>query len=539
MSNGTLEEIRDYVNEITEPTTIELTKLEKLCTDGRNRKTDPVPIYFAKTRIKKPESVFLKTKRKNKSYKELTDYAGIRLLCLFERDIIKIHDFLLNNLSRNDYDLYECNIYNFNEDNDIYYELKNIEEKYYPGHIIRIDDKISGYKSIHYLVRTHNSIYIEIQLRTLVQDVWGELEHALSYKKGNVHPHIRKSFYLLSKELQNIDDMLSYLKDIETREISGKIFLNYKNKPTAYIEYEDELLPKLFNENSGAREAYHTYKDIIKDFKTNNEWTNTAKPVLENLDKIINTQSEKESNTDYWIRMERAFLLFSEAEYDNALCNYLQLSKDYPDRYCIYYRIGELYFIKEQNEDALNFFDKAENLLKQSETTNCLNRYQIKARLAFTYWSLGEEYIHIALSQINDAESIYNTYKNTGVFKGSDYHALLNNLSWYSLERYIIALRNDKKDVLDKYFSEATRRFIKLEQLITDGNTSISLLDTAAWYYFQKFQRTKNSEFLKKSISYILLMKGKYSSNINYNSLNIHMNHIQEIMKYAQELGVN
>jgi len=411
MLSGNLYEIKKYVDSIKDAVALELSELEKICIDGRNREKDPVPIYFTKWRVKKPESVFLKTKRKNKSYQDLSDYGGMRLLCLFEQDILKVHDFLLGVLVEKKYDLHECNVYNFSVHDDLFYGLKESTEKHFPGNSINVEEKQSGYKSIHYLAYSEKNVIIEIQLRTLVQDVWGELEHTLSYKKGYVHPYIKKSFLFLATELQNIDDLLSHLREIGEKEAAGKKYSSHKDKPLFYFEYEDQIYPSLFVENDSIREKHEKYLRVIKKLLAGDECAKKVRTAYVELSSAIMRDFSCEK-LDYWFQMEEAFLLFCEASYDQALEKYTEILNSYPDRYCVYYRMGELYFIKEQSEEALNCFDIAELLLDQNDDNHSRNRYRIKSRLAFIYWSLGEEYIDIAIKEIAGAEKIY--YSNKG-----------------------------------------------------------------------------------------------------------------------------
>ena len=56
----------------------------------------------------------------------------------------------------------------------------------------QIFEKDSGYTSVHYVVRhtattTRDSPWFELQVRTLAQHVWAEIEHLLGYKpEGHV-----------------------------------------------------------------------------------------------------------------------------------------------------------------------------------------------------------------------------------------------------------------------------------------------------------------------------------------------------------------
>lgn len=80
-------------------------------------------------------------------------------------------------------------------------------------------EKESGYSSIHYVVRLKESSvpiesrpWIEIQVRTLAQDLWSEIEHVLGYKpKKLTSMSVTRQFSILGKQLTAIDEYFDYL----------------------------------------------------------------------------------------------------------------------------------------------------------------------------------------------------------------------------------------------------------------------------------------------------------------------------------------
>lgn len=130
---------------------------------------DRNPIESISTRLKSPESIFAKMKRKNlrrdiKAIEnEIFDVAGIRVICSFEDDIYMLRDCLL---SQDDITL--------------------IKEKDYIK-----NPKPNGYRSLHLIVEVpiflkneKRPMKVEIQLRTIAMDSWASLEHRLRYKKN-------------------------------------------------------------------------------------------------------------------------------------------------------------------------------------------------------------------------------------------------------------------------------------------------------------------------------------------------------------------
>ena len=129
---------------------------------------DRNPIETIKTRLKSPESIVKKLTRRNLSLttrsitENLSDVAGVRVICSFTEDIYLLADCLLQ---QDDVKLIEVKDY-----------IKN--------------PKPNGYRSLHliievpiYLKDEKKNMRVEVQLRTIAMDFWASLDHKLSYNK--------------------------------------------------------------------------------------------------------------------------------------------------------------------------------------------------------------------------------------------------------------------------------------------------------------------------------------------------------------------
>lgn len=126
------------------------------------------PIEFIKTRIKKPDSIATKLKKKGLPLSveavrdNLNDVAGVRVICAFIDDIYKVADMLT-------------------AQDDV--------------HLIKTKDyiktpKMNGYRSYHLIIEVpvffsdhKEQMRVEVQIRTIAMDFWASLEHQLKYKK--------------------------------------------------------------------------------------------------------------------------------------------------------------------------------------------------------------------------------------------------------------------------------------------------------------------------------------------------------------------
>lgn len=164
---------------------------------------DRNPIESIKTRLKSPEGIAKKLKKKDKPFsieaiqENVRDVAGVRVICSFPEDIYMLADCLLN---QDDIALIEKKDY-----------IKNPKE--------------SGYRSLHLIVEVpiflkseKRYIKVEVQLRTIAMDFWASLEHKLRYKK-NIDA---SESSLLEKELYECSEISSAL-DKRMEEIRNRI----------------------------------------------------------------------------------------------------------------------------------------------------------------------------------------------------------------------------------------------------------------------------------------------------------------------------
>ncbi|WP_226035157.1 GTP pyrophosphokinase [Aquibacillus saliphilus] len=164
------------------------------------------PIEHVKSRIKSPESIFKKTKKKGHDFslvairENIRDIAGIRISCSFISDIYKISEMLQNQK-----------------------DITVIESKDYIKNA-----KPNGYRSLHLIIEIpifmsdrEERVYVEIQIRTIAMDFWASLEHKIYYKyKKEVPKRLKNelkdaatSAMELDKKMENIHLEMNQLKE--------------------------------------------------------------------------------------------------------------------------------------------------------------------------------------------------------------------------------------------------------------------------------------------------------------------------------------
>lgn len=158
------------------------------------------PIHHIESRLKTAESCYEKLKRRGfpqtgEHLKQLTDIAGVRVVCGYVDDVYKIARVFLNQkdvrlLRRKDY-------------------IKT--------------PKPNGYRSLHLIAEVPVSLSflstvvpVEIQLRTISMNMWASLEHEVSYKAA---AELKKSAFA---ELKSCADDLFSVEE-RMQKICGEI----------------------------------------------------------------------------------------------------------------------------------------------------------------------------------------------------------------------------------------------------------------------------------------------------------------------------
>ncbi len=183
------------------------TKLENLndefkCTKDRN------PIHLITTRVKTPKSIMDKLLRRGfplsveSARENLTDIAGIRVICSYIKDIYLISDLLL---SQADIQLVRMTDY-----------IKT--------------PKPNGYRSLHLIVtvpvflsdRTE-LVKAEIQIRTIAMDFWASLEHELAYKLASGNSEgIARELKSCAEVIAQTDRRMQALHDMTAASAAGR-----------------------------------------------------------------------------------------------------------------------------------------------------------------------------------------------------------------------------------------------------------------------------------------------------------------------------
>lgn len=174
-------------------------------------------VHSLKSRVKDPEHLRDKLLRKldkgiivteDNLFCEITDLIGVRILHLYQEQFKEIHQQIITKVNQGEWILAESpKAYTWDPESEKFYEELGI----------KTEVKDSFYTSVHYLIKLNNGndLCCEIQVRTLFEEIWGEIDHAINY------PHPINSI-ACSEQLK----VLSKLISTGTR-LSDSIFRSY------------------------------------------------------------------------------------------------------------------------------------------------------------------------------------------------------------------------------------------------------------------------------------------------------------------------
>jgi ppGpp synthetase/RelA/SpoT-type nucleotidyltranferase len=165
------------------------------------RKPDHEIVHSYKSRLKDRQHLRDKISRKIAKgreitvanfFDEITDFAGVRILHLFQEDFANIDSIVRQRLSGGDWVLAE-------RPRAYTWDPETVE--FFKNFDLEVSEKPSSYTSVHYVVRPRkdSKISCEIQVRTLFEEIWGEVDHQINYPEPTQDLACREQIKVLSK----------------------------------------------------------------------------------------------------------------------------------------------------------------------------------------------------------------------------------------------------------------------------------------------------------------------------------------------------
>lgn len=226
-------------------------------------------IHSVKSRVKDPEHLIFKVIRKTpdrkkkygedfqfnvSNYKEeVTDLIGVRAIHIFKEDWEAIHDFITKTWKVNEITA------NVREGDDTQrFEELNIE----------IQSRKSGYRSVHYLIEffpTNQKVIAEIQVRTIFEEGYGEIDHQLRYNHDQIPEVLALNLLLLNRIAGSSDEMASFINLLNRSwtQMEGKYERIIDNKNRQIEELKSRIMGTATIEEKDKKDILSSLDSII------------------------------------------------------------------------------------------------------------------------------------------------------------------------------------------------------------------------------------------------------------------------------------
>jgi ppGpp synthetase/RelA/SpoT-type nucleotidyltranferase len=147
-------------------------------------KSNSIKVHIVSSRVKSLQSLTEKAKRKESEnpFESIHDLVGIRIICLFRSDIIRVGEALRA-------------LFEIEEEDDKVHGLQTSSFDYMSVHFLaKLGKQFSGPR---YSGITDN--LFEIQVRTLAMDAWASISHYIDYKTDvDVPESLRRDLFALN-----------------------------------------------------------------------------------------------------------------------------------------------------------------------------------------------------------------------------------------------------------------------------------------------------------------------------------------------------
>ena len=355
-------------------------------------KISSTPTY--KNRIKSFSSYYKKILRQkpkeaaeSKSLVTLTDMMGIRVICAFLEDI----------------DLVEKQL-------EEVYDVKEIERKGSQQSFREF-----GYESRHVLIAIpedcmpdDSSIYLppdlvcEIQIRTILQDAWAEVEHELIYK-SEFNPFdkpLRRKLASINASLTLADTIFQEIRDYQNRLVS-----ELGCRRNTFYDKADELTDKELGTSRNnpvvgqalqpsANKAGSIDDLVLQALHEHNVGNFTQAVGI--YTQILESKPEPPDVVKAVILKHRGMAFFAQNQYDSALSDFQESEKHDPKGFRTIYYEGIVQSVKGNDNEAIKCYDRSLGI----------DPYQshVYYRRAISYFVLGD--YNTAMKDINSAEKL-------------------------------------------------------------------------------------------------------------------------------------
>jgi len=455
--------------------------------------------YAFKHRVKKRKKLAEKVQRKlefcsDYNIWKITDVVGLRLVTLFKRDMPDVLEALLESILSVKSDglnpfkedsIKEVIIFSTNPTHDsLIPRMKALFEKLGVNDF-EIKDSAT-YSSVHIVAQLSNSvdcsevsdikemhhIPIEIQIRTVYEDAWGEIDHKYGYvvREGKDSGfQVKNIEYVLGhlKVLKKFSDACVDYADLISREAHDDI---EKINPTGKVITIDtnvdsfesnflalgvgkNIIDEFFNIRESKLQTFSkAYNSLDRSVIT--ELLSCADQYKQLFLKIDENEGDGYHLLSYFVQMNEALCLLSTREKNNILIAnkiYERLKDTYSEFPLVYFRWGQSLGKLGSIELSHECFKKTKEIMSKIDVENFETEgwpielpkedyehisKRVDKFLGYSYWELSDKSTQVDVKKENLEKAISATELAlcNDLVSDKDKTSLINNITYFKLD---------------------------------------------------------------------------------------------------------
>lgn len=511
--------------------------------------------YAHKIRVKPYDKLIQKVKRKLKdkpdySLNKITDVVGLRIVTLFRvemsdviEDIIKIIQDGSSQFAIFRNEVEEAIIYSTNPTFDAV--ARNIKERLLESGLVTsvsLEESNAGYSSIHLVARLNTLIDpaeipcvytpIEIQVRTVFEDAWGEIDHKFGYqaRSGKISAGAASNADSINRHLRVLKKFADACAEYADAIYKDGTMLD------SYVDAEGEIIPIDREESIVERfDALGIPKSIIDEYhrasklrersdelprrgftEAREMYLNAAQQFNEIFLSIgsgrkSSLSEDARSVLVYYLEMNEALCRLASkvtSEVHASVSIYQNLIEEYEAYPLPFFRLGQAYGRINKHNEALDCFFRAKGLIdelaklpvedrldKLPEVDRLHMERKLPKLVGYQYWSLAENIKVTNSSNRRDKlKLLKDAYDSTAPAVAlsnnsgsSELNEVLvdchNNLLYYAIE-YIQNSEGQSDEIIDGFRGKIHQHLDFVEKQVNiDTSTDISGLETIASAY--------------------------------------------------------
>jgi putative GTP pyrophosphokinase len=309
----------------------------------------------------------------------ITDLMGIRIVCPFIEDLLLVENQIKE-----------------------HFEVTEVDRKEHSNTF-----KEFGYEAIHLLIRIPADIarvrgdtgsdVAEIQIRTVLQDAWAEVEHEIFYKAefNPIDTPMKRKLAAVNASLTLADSVFQEIRDYQKR-LNGQLG---RRRESFYKKIEESIDSMLFSgesvqdisqpEEMGVDLGSFSIDDLLLEaLKAHNE--NRFTDAIAVYSRILELKPEEAICS--LIYKHRGMANFAQSNYENAILDFNKALELDPKSYRVAYYRGVVRSVLKQFSEAIDDYTMSLEI----------NPYQ-----AYCLFRRGQSYFHIGdyPQALSDCES--------------------------------------------------------------------------------------------------------------------------------------